>query len=97
MAYFQNFLAQYEGVKTLPNNNDNTTETEQLLLEIEFGDKNKDYDHFFTKYGKVNGAQIVSVLNNQSVFHAITKIDIFNEPKESSAFTFDDRYSATTF
>ena len=58
---------------------------------------NENCDHFFTEYGKVDGAQIVSVLNDQSVFHAITKVDIFNEPKESSAFTFDDRYSATTF
>ena len=97
MAYFQNFLAQYEGVKALPDNDNDTTETEQFLLEMEFGDKDEDCDHFFTEYGKVDGAQIVLVFNNQSVFYAIIKVDIFNESKESSVFTFDDRYSATTF
>ena len=56
MAYFQNFLAQYEGIKALPDNNDDTTETEQLLLKMEFGDKDKNCDHFFIKYGKVNRA-----------------------------------------
>ena len=64
MAYFQNFLAQYEGVEALSNNNDDTAETEQLVLEMEIGDMDKDCDHFFTEYGKVDEAQIVSVLNN---------------------------------
>ena len=54
-------------------------------------------DQYFTEYGKVDGTQTVAVLNDQSTLHSITKLDIFNEPKESSAFSFDDRYSANVF
>ena len=76
-------------------NNDDITETEQLLAEMEIG--GEDYDHFFTEYGEIDGAQVVSVLNDQSAFHTITKIDVFNEPIEDSVFIFEDRYSAATF
>ena len=31
------------------------------------------------------------------MFHSITKLDVFNELKESSAFSFNDRYSANIF
>jgi hypothetical protein len=31
------------------------------------------------------------------VFHFITKSDIFNKPKESSAFSFNNRYLANIF
>jgi len=54
-------------------------------------------NQYFTEYGEVNGTQTVAVLNDQSMLHFITKSDIFNEPKESSAFSFDDRYSANVF
>jgi len=54
-------------------------------------------NQYFTKYSKVDGIQTVAVLNNQSTLHSITKLDIFNELKESSAFSFDDRYSAYIF
>ena len=71
------------------------TKAEQFLIEIKI--ENEDHDHFFTEYGKINGSQIVSVFNDQSVFHAITKVDIFNKLNESLVFTFDDRYSAGIF
>jgi hypothetical protein len=54
-------------------------------------------DQYFTEFGKVDGTQTVAVLNDQSTLHSVTKSDIFNEPKESSAFSFDDRYSANVF
>jgi len=54
-------------------------------------------NQYFTKYGKVNGIQTVAVLNDQSMLHFITKLDIFNEPKESSMFSFNDRYLANVF
>jgi len=31
------------------------------------------------------------------MFYAIMKLDIFNKPKESSVFFFNDRYSANIF
>jgi len=59
----------------------------------------KDYspNQYFTKYGEVNGIQTITVLNDQSMLHFITKSDIFNKLKESSAFSFDDRYLANVF
>ena len=62
-------------------------------MEIE----NYSPNQYFTKYSEVDGTQTVAVLNDQSTLHSITKSDIFNEPKESSAFSFDDRYSANVF
>jgi len=59
----------------------------------------KDYspNQYFTKYGEVNGIQTVAVLNNQSILHFIMKLDIFNKPKKSSIFSFNNRYSANVF
>jgi len=59
----------------------------------------KDYspNQYFTKYGEVDSIQTVTILNNQSTLHSIIKLDIFNEPKESSAFSFNNRYSANVF
>ena len=31
------------------------------------------------------------------MLHSIIKLDIFNKPKESSAFSFNNRYSANVF
>ena len=53
MAYFQNFLTQYEGVEELSNDNNDITEAEQLLMKMEI--ENEDHDHFFTEYGEING------------------------------------------
>ena len=50
MAYFQNFLAQFEGVKELSEIN---YETEQLLTQMKIRDKN--VDQFFIEYGKIDG------------------------------------------
>jgi len=59
----------------------------------------KDYspNQYFTKYGEVNSIQTITILNNQSMLHFITKLDIFNKLKESSAFSFNNRYSANVF
>jgi len=59
----------------------------------------KDYspNQYFTEYSKVDGIQTITVLNNQSTLHAIIKLDIFNELKESSVFSFNDKYSANVF
>jgi len=54
-------------------------------------------NQYFTKYSKVDGTQTVTILNNQSTLYSIIKLDIFNKPKESSAFSFNDRYSANVF
>ena len=98
VAYYQSFLSQFEGVEGLTD--DGLSETEQLLtdMEIEDYDNPADYpDQYLTELGEVDGIQTVAILNDQSTFHFITKSDIFNEPKESSVFSFNDRYSANVF
>ena len=59
----------------------------------------KDYlpNQYFTKYNEVNSTQTVTVLNDQFTLYAITKLDIFNKPKESSTFSFNNRYSTNIF
>jgi hypothetical protein len=51
------------------------------------------------EFGEINNTKTIIFLNNQSILYAITKIDIFNEPKRVLifAFIFDNRYSGITF
>ena len=64
----------------------------------------KDYNNFnnypnqyLTELSKVNSIQIIIVLNDQSIFHFITKLDVFNKLKESSVFLFNNRYLVNVF
>jgi len=85
-------LVQYEGIEDFEGK---VNEAEQLLMDMEIEDYSP--DQYFTEYGEVDGIQTVTVLNDQFTLYAITKSDIFNELKESSAFSFDDRYSVNIF
>jgi len=64
-------------------------------MDIEIEDYSP--NQYFTKYSKVNSTQTVAVLNNQSTLHSITKLGIFNKLKESSAFSFNNRYLVNVF
>ena len=67
-------------------------------MEIKNYNNSKDYpNQYLTELSKVDSIQTVIILNNQSTFHSITKLDIFNKLKESSAFSFNNRYSANVF
>ena len=64
----------------------------------------KDYNNpanypnqYLTELSKVNSIQTIIILNNQFMFHFITKLDIFNELKKSSAFSFNNRYLVNIF
>ena len=96
-VYFQSFLVQYKGVEDLEGK---ANETEQLLMDMEIEDYNNstDYsDQYLTELGEVDGTQTVTILNNQFTFYFITKSDIFNELKENSMFSFNNRYSVNIF
>jgi hypothetical protein len=54
-------------------------------------------DQYIIEFSKVDGIQTIVILNNQSIFHFITKLDVFNELKKSSIFFFNDRYSVNIF
>ncbi len=94
-AYYQGFLAQYEGVEGLEDTE--TNDVDQILqsLEIEEGGN----DMFMAELGEVDGTQTMSILDTRSTLHAVTKEDGLGEerPSEYSAFTFTDRYSSDTF
>jgi hypothetical protein len=56
-----------------------------------------DFNNYVTELGEINRLKTIAILNNYSVFHSLTKTDVFNLPAEPSAFTFDSRYSSETF
>ena len=62
-------------------------------IEIE----NYSPNQYFTKYSKINSIQTVTVLNDQFTLYFIMKLDIFNKPKESFTFSFNDKYSMNVF
>jgi hypothetical protein len=54
--------------------------------------KNKDFydfDNYVTELKEINRPETVAILNNYSVFHSLTKTDVFNLPAKPLAFTFD--------
>jgi hypothetical protein len=59
VAYFQNFLIQYKGVKNLKGK---VNKTKQLLIDIEIEDYSP--NQYFTEYSKVNGIQTITIFNN---------------------------------
>jgi hypothetical protein len=92
--FYQSFLAQFEGVEGIFDN-DSIGDVEQCLMEMEI-----DTENYLTELGEVNGVQTVAILNDQSTLHAIVRKDLFNEladSNETSAFTFDNRYSSDIF
>ena len=64
-------------------------------MDIEIEDYSS--NQYFTEYSEVNGIQTITVFNNQSTLYSITKLDIFNKLKESSAFSFNNKYLVNVF
>lgn len=96
VAYYQSFLSQWEGVEGLTEN-DEQGEIQQLLAEMDHNEEYYGFDMYLTELGEVDGPETVGILRNYSVFHSLTKVDVFNGPIEFSTFTFNDRYSSETF
>ncbi|KAI0994279.1 hypothetical protein K3495_g13903, partial [Podosphaera aphanis] len=87
-AFFTNFLANFEGIKGIEEDDDDDFETEQCLAEMENLPNNEgDYENFATEIaGIINGPEVVSILNDQSVFHCLTKEDIFEHQESTDSF-----------
>ena len=68
-----------------------------MLINIEIEDNL--YKYYLIELGEINGAQTVTILNNQSTLYAVTRKDIFEllEPSKASAFIFNNRYLLDTF
>ena len=67
-------------------------------MEIENYNNFKDYpDQYLTELSEVDSIQTVIILNDQSTFYFIIKLDVFNKLKESFIFFFNNRYSVNVF
>jgi hypothetical protein len=67
-------------------------------MEIEdYNNPNNYPNQYLTELSEVNSIQTITILNNQFTFYFIIKLDVFNKPKESSAFSFNNRYLANVF
>ena len=65
---FQRFLIDTEGVEEAEETYSNEINTGIENLEI-----SEDNDMFLSEMGEIDGFDIISILNDQSIFHAITK------------------------
>jgi len=72
LAQYYGFLATWEGVEDLPD--DDVGEVDHMMMSMEI---EEEYDTYFTEFGEVNGTQTVAILNDQSTWHAVTGEDIF--------------------
>lgn len=78
-------------------------ETEQLLMEMQLN--YEDSEIFFSTFGEIDCPKTMKILNDQSISHAFTNVDIFNEKfgvsvskqVKNSSFTFNDRYTTGVF
>jgi hypothetical protein len=96
----QSFLAEYEGTPDRQEIGDQTPEQWTVSLNVSeslYRDPNLEHSHFLTESGQVDGLKTVSLLQDQTVAHIITRNDMFQHPYETSAFTFEGRYSSETF
>ena len=66
-------------------------------MPLDIKDSPYDTNAYLTELGEINGLKMISVLNDQSFAHIVTKEDIFAQPQETSIFTFEDRYSSGVF
>ena len=100
ISYFQSFLTNYEGHEDLESHEDVEEEEPADFARLQI----EESDQFFTSFGSIDGVSVVSALNDQSVHHAVTKVDVFDPSGGSSApesrngeiFTFD-RYGDQVF
>ena len=96
----QSFLTDYEGTPDDQEIGDQTPEQWTVSLDVAGSsdeDPNLEHSHFLTELGQVDGLKTVSLLQDQTVEHIITRSDMFQYPYETSAFTFEGRYSSETF
>ncbi|POS84492.1 hypothetical protein EPUL_004351, partial [Erysiphe pulchra] len=93
IAIFQGFLANYEGIHGIEDlvekqDKDKDIDEAQYILdnmqiEDEFQEDDSETGVYFSDdFGKLNGIQILTHLQDQSVWHSITKSDPFEEVSE---------------
>jgi hypothetical protein len=91
----QSFLTEYEGTPDGQETGDLVLEqwtTSLSVSESLYEDPILEHSHFLTELGQVDGMKTVSLLQDQTVAHIITRNDMFQHPYETSAFTFEGRY-----
>jgi hypothetical protein len=69
-------------------------------MDIEIKDYNNSTNYpnqYLIEFGEVNSIQTIIILNNQFTFHLIIKLNVFNKLKESSIFSFNNKYLMNIF
>ena len=97
-SLFQGFLTKTEGTEELSDSQ--KADFEQLLTELpELEIETEESNHFFAEYGKLDGIQAVSILNDRSTYHAFTIDDPFENTDKQDLSTVpntDGDYSSFT-
>ncbi|KAJ5135453.1 uncharacterized protein N7515_004731 [Penicillium bovifimosum] len=95
---FQLFLSEFEGSEEKGGPDDDDSHgPEQMLATMAIDDE---HEGFMTEIGEVDGTKTISILNNQSTYHFLTKDDIFQQQPDgqtTEVFTLDNRYSSDNF
>jgi hypothetical protein len=97
---FQTFISDFEGAEEIEGPDDSDWhDPTQMLADMTIEDI--EHEGFLTELGEVDGARIISILNDQSTYHFFTKDDIFQQRQADGqamdVFTLDNRYSSDTF
>ncbi|KAJ5379608.1 hypothetical protein N7509_012727 [Penicillium cosmopolitanum] len=97
---FQMFISDFEGTEKIEGLDDSDShDPTQMLATITIEDDK--HEGFVTELGEVDGTRMISILNDQAVYHFFTKDDIFQQRQADGqameVFTLDNRYSSDTF
>jgi len=89
------YIAEFEGI---PEEDEGTDDYEVFIMDWEFSDQEEEHEEehvdqptqYLTSMGQVEGFKTITLLNDQSVKHALTRLD-------SAVFTVENRYSSHIF
>jgi hypothetical protein len=96
----QSFLTEYEGTPDRQETGGSVHEQWTASLDVSessYEDLNLGHSQFLTELGQVDGLKTVSLLQDQTVAHILTRDDVFQHPYEIAAFTLGGRYSFEVF
>ena len=86
------FLSAFEGEEETP---DDDPRLESEVTQFEWLAEDVQPSLFLTEYGEVDSYKAIALLNDQSVIHEMTQLDVFVNPY--NVFTVGGRYSANAF
>ncbi|KAI0995484.1 hypothetical protein K3495_g12696 [Podosphaera aphanis] len=106
--FVRQYVVEFEGILDEQNvENDELDEYDQLILECTLSENDTDKlietnsginsTTYLTSFGNIDGSTAVTLLNDQSVHHAITKISSFDDDDTKYTYVSSKRYSSDEF